>query len=231
MITEEQFKYYQSFLEEAVEVIAEEIEEQESRSDSLLEALLNEDFVGFKEILDSMIEEEIINELSKETLGSYVKKARESRADASDRFSKIISDPKVKKLSDKASKLHRKIKYGHEEEGDIDRLNSVTAKYHYQVNKKGGRQAEATARKRRRGIDKAVNKLQEDSINELSSETLKSYLDKARKREAQHASRAVGNRAAGLDTSTEKELNKAVKRRQGGNKAWDKLLDRGDITN
>jgi hypothetical protein len=98
------------------------------------------------------VKEDQINELSNKTLGSYIKKASDSRADAQYRaaeYQNTMNDPKKKSK-----------RYGWKQYGKDLR----------------------TVQHRRTGIQKAADKMaKEETINEISSDLAKRYINKATK--------------------------------------------------
>lgn len=66
-------------------------------TNKLIEALIEEDFELFQEAVDELVEEIILNELSGETMGSYIRKSLQSSKDATSKLREIDNHPEMKK--------------------------------------------------------------------------------------------------------------------------------------
>ena len=186
--------------------MSEEKEEDEGHEDE------KEDKALVKKMVkkDALKEEEQLDELSKDTLSSYLKK----------RGSQIYPRSKNNKGNENMAKAVSKIaKKTNEEIEQIDELKTSTMlRYSTKANKAligGDRNKEE---KRVQGINRAIEKIKTrhtkeevEQIDELSHGTLRSYVDKAKK---ENLPGKGGNRGVALLTpgTRDKGVHKAVDR-------------------
>lgn len=148
--------------------------------------------------------EEQLDELSKKTLGSYIKGAsrhKESLESERDRLDKASRDMQDHSYSRSVERVKQP---GDKTSRDIIQHGAA-------ILQKASKKADDKAWNRTYGIHTALKKLtkEETNLNELSSDTMMSYAKKARKDMASHSSsdEKVGKRKQGLDLAIKR--NKA----------------------
>lgn len=176
---------------------------------SLLDTLINQVLGNqqvFSKVKQNLASEEVeqIDELSKKTLGSYVKKATKS-----------VMNTNKKIEQSKAAELRywdNLPKDGSIDMGDVEDMN-----YSYDKNKK----LEKSAKRRLKNVNRAIDKMSEETepeqIDELSSGTLRSYVNKAHgDAERTHKSKQLGK----PNTKANKRIGKRL---SGMNRALGRL--------
>ena len=209
-------------------------------------------FVGISKAADKLAKEEVeqIDEISKKTLGSYVKKASHSMASNMSHVTDLMHNkhsPKAdvdKERNDALKKVVRRDlgikqavnKLTKEEVEQIDEISKATlgsyikkSSHDVALSAKYGKddpKETKHALKRLRGIAKATNKLTKEeveSIEELSKNTLRSYINKA----LPQALDAKYDAAHDRDKSNAAKLKKFADKREAGIEKADKKLDEG----
>ncbi len=165
---------------------------------------------GINTAVKKLAKEETLNELSKKTLGSYIKKAKIE-------------------LGNKAYLS------GHDASSGSDPRNS---EYEQRVSNNSSKKLSKIVKKRDKGIDTAADKLsgnariigtsmEEETLNELSKKTLGSYIKKATNDATYHSFEAGRSSEAGDHKNSLKSDKKAFSRQAGVEKATDKLVKEG----
>jgi hypothetical protein len=176
---------------------------------------------GHKEWRKPLVKEEAeqIDELSKETLKSYAKKAG---AEATGVKGKHLSPEKSNKRFDGFAKAARRL--AKEDVEQIDELSKETLGSYKHKAELSIPKDDREYTNRSKGIDRAEKKLKKESveqIDELSKKTLGSYVKKANT-SGMSAAHAVGSKRS-IGPDADKHINKMFKRKAGVEKATDRL--------